>query len=163
MRICALLLFSLFAASAVAAEPPYVKTRVLSLESANAVAMGAIRACTKEGYQVAVAVVDRNGNLLAFIRNPLAGGHTIQLAKDKAFTAATLQGSTLELGRSVRFLQGVKHISTIGGGVAIKAGGQMYGAVGVSGAPMKKKPGDLDDHCAQEGIKAIQEELEFAS
>jgi uncharacterized protein GlcG (DUF336 family) len=163
MRICALLLLSLFATGAIAAEPPYVKTRVLSVESANAVAMGAIRACTKEGYQVAVAVVDRYGNLLAFIRNPLAGAHTIQLARDKAFTAATLQGSTLELGPSVKFLQSVKHVSVIGGGVAIKTGGYMYGAVGVSGAPMKKKPGDLDDHCAQEGVKAIQEQLEFAS
>ncbi len=163
MRICALILLSLVTASVAAEEPPYVKTRVLSLESANTVAMAAARACSKDGYQVAVAVVDRYGNLLAFARNPLAGAHTIHLAQDKAYTAATIQDSTLVMGPQLQFLKGVKHVSIIGGGVAIKAGGYIYGAVGVSGAPMKKKPGDLDDHCAQQGIKAIQEQLDFAS
>jgi uncharacterized protein GlcG (DUF336 family) len=163
MRIYALLFLALVVSAAGADEPPYVKTRALTMDSANTVAMAAAHACYKQGYQVAVAVVDRYGNLLAFVRNPLAGAHTIRLAQDKAYTAATIQDSTLAMGPQLQFLRGVKHVSLVGGGVAIKVGGYMYGAVGVSGAPMKKKPGDLDDQCARTGIKAIQEQLEFAS
>jgi uncharacterized protein GlcG (DUF336 family) len=163
MRIYALLFLALVVSAAGADEPPYVKTRVLTMDSANTVAMAAARACYKQGYQVAVAVVDRYGNLLAFVRNPLAGAHTIRLAQDKAYTAATIQDSTLVMGPQLQFLKGVNHVSIVGGGVAIKVGGYMYGAVGVSGAPMKKRPGDLDDQCARDGIKAIQEQLEFAS
>ena len=45
----------------------------------------------------------------------------------------------------------------LGGGVLIEAGGQLLGAIGVSGAP----GGEADDACAKAGIVAIQEALEF--
>lgn len=43
------------------------------------------------------------------------------------------------------------------GGLLVQAGGQTVGAVGVSGAPS----GDTDEECAQAGIDAVTEDLEF--
>jgi len=157
-----LVLFTVLQNVALAQDETYVTTRVLSASSANRVAVAVEQACKKRGYQVAVAVTDRYGNLLAFLRDPLAGAHTITVAQNKAYTAATLQGATLELLDRVAFLRDTPRMAIIGGGVPIRVGGYLYGAVGVSGAPATKKPGDMDDTCAREGIKTIHEALEFA-
>ncbi|MFV1997847.1 MAG: heme-binding protein [Acidiferrobacterales bacterium] len=167
MKRAALNFFVLFGGAvlvtqALAETVPYQRIRALNMEAANKVAMAAARDCSKKGYQVAVAVTDRYGNLLAFARSPLSGRHTIGVAQNKAYTAATLQGSTEVLGPQVKQLKGVHRISLSGGGLAIRAGGIMYGAVGVSGAPGKKTPGDVDDGCAKAGVKAILDELELA-
>jgi uncharacterized protein GlcG (DUF336 family) len=45
----------------------------------------------------------------------------------------------------------------VGGGVMIEGGGSSLGAIGVSGAP----GGEADDVCAQAGIKAIADAIEF--
>lgn len=148
---------------AVGAEAlPYVKVRALTMETANKAALAAARHCAKQGYQPAVAVTDRYGNLVAFVRSPLSGKHTIKGAMNKAWSAATLQGSTEELGPRLPHLRGSMRFSLIGGGLAIRTGGVMYGAIGVAGAPGKKTPGDVDDECAKAGLAAIQDELEFA-
>ncbi|MCG6869726.1 MAG: heme-binding protein [Gammaproteobacteria bacterium] len=114
------------------------------------------------GFQVAVAVVDRFGNLISFLRDPLSGSHTITIAKRKAFTASSFQGATIDLADRLSFLKGTPGLSLVGGGVPIRVGGYVYGAVGVSGAPREKIPGDIDDTCAREGIASVQETLEFA-
>lgn len=44
------------------------------------------------------------------------------------------------------------------GAVLIEEGGQVYGAVGVSGAP----GGEIDESCAKAGAAAIAEDLEMA-
>jgi len=147
---------------ALAEDQPYVATRALNATSAMKVASASEAACRKMGYQVSVAVTDRNGRLLAFIRDPKSGAHTITMAKDKAYTAATFQSPTLGLDKRIKFMQGRPRVVLIGGGLPISVGGHFYGAVGVSGAPAKKISGDIDDSCARAGIKAIQEVLEFA-
>ena len=163
MKSCCLLLCTLFLTShSLAASDAYVSTRIMSAAIANQIATTAQQACKKQGYQVSVAVVDRYGNLLSFSRDPLAGAHTIEVAKDKAYTAATFQGDTLGLARQLDFFRGTPHISLVGGGVPVKLGGYMYGAVGVSGAPRDKQPGDVDHACAMQGIEAVKDALEFA-
>jgi uncharacterized protein GlcG (DUF336 family) len=143
------------------AEQPYVQMRTLSMQMANQLALTAAQACRKQGYQIAVAVVDREGRLMAFVRDPLAGPHTIDVSQRKAYTAATYQTptSTVMANQFARFTPGV---ILIGGGLPIRVGGHFYGAVGVSGAPAKMHPGDEDEACAQAGIDAIREALEFA-
>jgi len=151
-----------FSNSAIAASDAYVSTRIMSAAIANKIATTAEQTCKKKGYQVSVAVVDRYGNLISFSRDPLAGAHTIDVARDKAYTAATFQGDTLTLAKQLDFLKGTPHLSLVGGGIAVKLGGYMYGAVGVSGAPRDKLPGDVDHACAMTGIEAVKEALEFA-
>ena len=162
MRILLALILIMTSISVSAEDEAFVTTRVLTATTANQLAVAAETFCRKKGYQVAVAVVDRFGNLLAFLRNPLSGAHTIPVAQNKAYTAATLQGSTMELGKRVEFLKSVPRISLVGGGLPVRVGGYMYGAIGVSGAPAVKKPGDEDDECAKAGIDAIKDVLEFA-
>lgn len=144
------------------AEEAFVSTRSLNTAVAAKLAAATEQACAKRGFQVAVAVTDRYGNLQAFLRNPLAGMHTVDVAMNKAYTAASFQSATLDLAKQLEFLRGTPRVTLVGGGVPVRSGGFMYGAVGVSGAPREKKPGDIDDACAREGIAAIQEELDFA-
>jgi uncharacterized protein GlcG (DUF336 family) len=157
-----LLLLAASAVPAHAAEPrPYLPVRILSAELAHQLAMAAARNCREQGYQVAVAVVDRSGRLLAFLRDPLAGPHTIEVSQRKAYSAATYQSPTSAL-QDRDALKHTPGVLLLGGGVPIRVGGHMYGAVGVSGAPAKKVSGDMDEACAQQGIAAIREALEFA-
>jgi uncharacterized protein GlcG (DUF336 family) len=157
------LVLSAFLCSPVFAEDtPYVNTRLLSSDLAVQVAEAAEKACRNKGYQVSAAVTDRYGNLLAFKRNPLSGVHTIDVAQDKAYMAATFQASTIDWVDRPSLLNARHRMLRVGGGVPIRVGGHMYGAVGVSGAPADTKQGDNDDACARAGIDAIKETLEFA-
>ena len=57
-------------------------------------------------------------------------------------------------------MSGIRQLPRVvaaGGGVPIEAGGNLLGAIGVSGAP----GGDADDACANAGIKAIADDIEF--
>ena len=139
----------------------YLTTRVLSTAMAIQAATVAEQTCSKMGYQVSVAVVDRYGTLISFIRNPLSGAHTITISQDKAYTAATFQGDTITLTKRLEFLKGTPRLSLVGGGVPIKIAGYMYGAIGISGAPAKKTPGDVDHECAIAGVEAVREAIEF--
>lgn len=145
-----------------AEEQAFVNSRSLSMELANKLAMAAARDCTKQGYQVSVAVTDRSGKLLAFIKNPLAGSHTIDVAILKAATAASFQTATIEMMKGFDRLRDAPGVLLIGGGLPVRIGGHMYGAVGVSGAPAKKRTGDVDHACGKKGIEAIKEAIEFA-
>ena len=148
--------------SVMAQEQTFVTTRILSMELANQLAITAARHCTQQGYQVSVGVTDRSGKLLAFVRNPLAGTHTIDVAILKAATAASFQTPTINMMTGFEGLKHAPGVLLVGGGVPIQIGGHMYGAIGVSGAPAKKSTGDVDHECAQQGIDAIKEAIEFA-
>ena len=57
-------------------------------------------------------------------------------------------------------MSGIRQLPRVlaaGGGLPIEAGGNLYGAIAVSGAP----GGDADDACAAAGIKAISDDIEF--
>jgi len=140
----------------------FIGIRVLSASTAATIATVAEQNCFKKGYQVSVAVTDRYGTLLAFSRNPLAGAHTIDVSQNKAYTAATFQIATINTAEDMSFMRGVPRVSLIGGGIPIRVGGHMYGAIGVSGAPANKKPGDVDEECAKAGLDAVMGDLEFS-
>jgi len=144
-----------------AEKKPYVTARILSTALAMQAASVAEATCNKMGYQVSVTVVDRYGNMIAFVRNPLSGAHTIGISQDKAYTAATFQGDTITLANQLAFLKGTPRLSLVGGGAPIKIAGYMYGAIGISGAPRKEIPGDVDHECAMAGVNAVREAIEF--
>jgi uncharacterized protein GlcG (DUF336 family) len=160
-KIAASLLFAL--TSSVLAEPSTFQVKSLTPETALVAAKAALEACRKEGYQVAVAVVDRAGLTQVFLRDRFAGAHTVEVATNKAWTAASFRTSTLSLaaetqaGRPMSGIRGIPRMLAVGGGVLIEGGGNVFGAIGVSGAP----GGEADDACAQAGIKAISDAIEF--
>ena len=133
-----------------------VQLRTLAPHMAHAIVIAAVNECTKRGYKVSAAVVDRNGNLSAFLRNPLSGPHTIEVSQRKAYSAASLQAATSKMS-SRTDLSFAPGILLIVGGVPINFGGNFYGGVAVAGAEVED-----DEECAQAGLDAISEIMEFA-
>lgn len=127
----------------------------LSQNLANKIVVAAVEDCTKRGYKVSASVVGRDGNLLAFLRNPLSGPHTIKVSQMKAFTSATLQAPTSAM-KARQDLSFAPDILLIVGGVPINVGGKFYGGAAVAGA----EP-EIDEKCALSGVESIKEILEF--
>lgn len=152
------------AALAMAETPPVVRIPTLSAPMAMELARATYDDCAARGFRVAVAVVGRDGRLVAFLRNPDAGPHTIETARGKAYSANTFRAPTtnLQAGENRVLMRDIPGALLIGGGLPINLGGFHYGAVGVSGAPSEKTPGDIDDACALTGIEAIADEVEMA-
>jgi uncharacterized protein GlcG (DUF336 family) len=126
-------------------------------------ARAALEHCRREGWQAAVAVVDRSGVPQVLLRDRFAGAHTAQAASDKAWTAASFRIPTTSLavetqaGKPMSGLRELPRVMAAGGGQPIEAAGTLLGAIGVSGAP----GGDADDACAKAGIRAIAHTLDF--
>lgn len=135
----------------------------ITLEAAMVAAQAALADCRRRGATVAVAVVDRSGNPVAMVRDPLAGMHTPDTAVRKAWTAVSFKSSTTELiaataaGGASAGIRHLPHVAVIGGGQLIQAAGSTVGGIGVSGAPS----GEMDDACAAAGIRAIRDALEL--
>jgi uncharacterized protein GlcG (DUF336 family) len=143
------------------AGSPLVPVDTLSHEAALRAVRVATQACAEAGFHISTAVVGRDGRLAAFLRMPLAGPHTIEVAQRKAYTALTYQSSTAAMMDRAH-LSNTPGVLLIGGGLPIRAGGRVVGAIGVSGAPGRERPGDEDEECARAGIAAVIEALEFA-
>lgn len=161
-RFFCMCLLGMFPLGVVAEEAPATVTlKSLSARVAADLAMAALKDCDKKGYKTAVAVVGRDGNLLAFVRDPLAGPHTIDVSYQKGYAAASFQTPTLQMSE-LRFLSHAPRVLIAGGAVPISIGGEFYGSVSVAGAPPRKVQGDIDDECARAGIEAVRETIEFA-
>ena len=151
------------AAAPVSAQKLLTTQTTLTPAAAMKATQAAFDRCQKDGYTVAVAVVDRGGQPLALLRDNLAGAHTSQTAIGKAATAVSFRTDTTELATTTqpgKEASGIRHLPgfvAVGGGVMIRAKGSLVGAIGVSGAP----GGDADDVCAKAGIAAIQDALEL--
>ncbi len=135
----------------------------LTPEAALKAAQAALESCRKSGYQVAVSVTDRSGVPIALLRDRYAGPHTPEAATRKAYTSASFRMSSGELqeatqaGKPTSGIRQLEHVLALGGGLPIEAAGALVGAIGISGAP----GGEADEACAQAGIEAIQDDLEF--
>jgi uncharacterized protein GlcG (DUF336 family) len=138
-----------------AEEAAFVELRVLSSRVANDIVLAAVRACADRGYKVSASVVDRNGNLSAFLRDPLSGPHTVKVSQRKAFTSATSQMSTAQLS-SRPDLNFAPDMLLIVGGLPIKFNGHFYGGVAVAGATP-----EIDEKCAEAGIQAVSGTMDF--
>jgi len=148
---------------AAAQDEPLVTLKVMTPETALKLAQAAFKDCRGRGFQVAVAVVDRFGNLQVVLRDRFAGPHTPEAARRKAWTAVSFRTDTLamaeltEAGKEASGIRFVDEAMMVGGGVAVQAAGSTVGGIGVSGAPS----GAADDECARAGIEGVQADLEF--
>ncbi len=120
---------------------------------------GAESEAKRMGVDMDIAVVDDGGNLLGFYRMDRAKVTSIQIAIDKAFTAAGTRKPTSEY-KAVGAPDGPAfgiHVSNqgrfviFGGGVPIIIEGECLGAVGCSsGSP------EQDEQVARAGITALE-------
>lgn len=172
MKIALALRASLLALVAAAALPAAAQStpaagtyqlRMLTPETALAAARAALESCRRQNFQVAVVVVDRAGIAQVLLRDRFAGPHTVDIATQKAWTAASFRTNTTALaaetqaGRPMSGLRSYPRFMAAGGGMVIEGGGSILGAIGVSGGP----GGEADESCAQAGIQAIKDAIEF--
>ncbi len=166
MRTAAMIgamVLALGAAPVAAGDDAFVVFKSLTPEVALEAAQAALKQCRDNGFQIAVAVVDRSGLPQVMLRDRFAGLHAPDTAVRKAYTAVSFRTSTGELAKSVRSgqldpgLAQLPRIALLGGGLMIEAGGSMVGGIGVSGAP----GGDKDGECAKAGLDAIRDKLDF--
>ncbi len=143
-----------------AAQGTVTERNINATLAAEAVA-AAVEACAGRGFRVSAAVVDRSGVLRALLRADGAGPHTVASSRAKAYTAASMRANTTQILETVRTNPGAARLPDIegflvvGGGIPIRAGEVVVGAIGVGGAP----GGHLDDQCAEAGIARIRDRL----
>lgn len=160
-RISSLTAVALLAASSLANAQAVRSERNMSLELANQIAAATVAACQANGYAVTATVVDRAGGVRAVQRADNAGAHSLVSSERKAWTSASAKNPTLAMMEGAQknpAAANLVHIPgflLLGGGVPVKVGNEVIGAVGVGGAP----GGHLDEQCANAGIDKVKELL----
>jgi uncharacterized protein GlcG (DUF336 family) len=147
--------------AAVASAQTVRTEKNMSLELANQIAAATVASCAAGGYAVTATVVDRAGTVRAVQRADNAGPHTLGASQQKAFTSASAKNTTLVMMEGAQKTAAAANLVYIpgfllvGGGVPVKVGSEVIGAVGVGGAP----GGHLDEQCAMAGIDKVKELL----
>ncbi len=133
----------------------------MTLALANQLAAAAVSACQANGYAVTATVVDRAGGVRAMHRADNAGPHTIAASERKAYTSASAKNATTAMMETAQKNPGAANLVHIpgflllGGGMPVKAGSEVIGALGVGGAP----GGHLDDQCVAAALESVKEQL----
>jgi uncharacterized protein GlcG (DUF336 family) len=143
--------------------PGLLTQRNLGFDLALEAATAALETARSRGFHVGVAVADRAGQLLVLLRDDGGGAHLLDGARRKAFTAVSAHNRTSALSKAVDARSGepdphlvfLENVLMVGGGVPIKAGDEIVGAIGVSGSPGSGH----DEECAEAGIAKIAASL----
>lgn len=129
----------------------------VSVENAKKAAASALAEARKNGWNMAVAVVDTSGNLVYYEKMDATQLGSANVSIDKARSAARFKRPTKAFqdalaggGAGLRIL-GVEGAVPVDGGVPIVMDGKIVGAVGVSGDTT-----DHDGQCAQAGAGALK-------
>ena len=129
----------------------------ISLEMAKKVALPAVAEAAKNGWTVAVAIVDPGGNLVYYekIDNTQLG--SAHVAVEKARTAAmfkrptqAFQDALAKGGENLRIL-GLPGVVSSEGGIPLVVDGKIVGAIGVSGMTSAQ-----DNQCAKAGADSLK-------
>jgi uncharacterized protein GlcG (DUF336 family) len=131
----------------------------------------AVAACTQEGYGVTATIIDADAQRIAMLRGDTAGVHTFEASWGKAYTAvgfaplAKLDSSGELAARIAQFtarqppgtlaFQPPEHMIFRAGGLTIKLGDEVIGAIGVGGAPTA----EADEACARAGLDKIRDRI----
>jgi uncharacterized protein GlcG (DUF336 family) len=137
-------------------------THRVAADLANQTVAEVVASCAKQGYNETAVLVDADGVRQAELRGDRAGSHTLDSAFDKAYTAASFKSDTGALFERSKTVPGLAnlftqlpHLILFGGGIVIKEGDEVVGALGAAGAP----GANLDEACARAGLEKIQAQL----
>lgn len=154
-----LLMLPLIPQSGWGETPLMVRIPRLTLDTALHIAQAALLDCRHKGFSVAVTLLDRGGHPQVVLRDTFAPGLALTVSRDKAYTALSFNQATSTLNsRAHSGLAHLPKIAMFAGGLPIRAGGILVGAIGVSGTPS----GKIDASCAQAGLASMQTDLDMA-
>ena len=131
---------------------------MVTLEAARRIIAAAEEKAAQIGQPMNIAVVEAGGNLVAHVRMDGAWIGSIDISINKAWTARAFDLATADLAKNSQSgdqFFGI-HVSNGGrvmifaGGVPLKRGGQVIGAIGVSGGS-----GEQDQAVADAGAAAL--------
>jgi uncharacterized protein GlcG (DUF336 family) len=148
-------------ALAPAAQAELLNTKRIPAGLAGEAVAAAVQACAEKKYTVGAVLVDADGVQQAALRGDGTGPENIFIANDKAFTAVSFQSDTAEIVARSRNAPApsaftkIPHLVLAAGGVVIKVGNEVIGAIAVSGAP----GGENDGLCAKAGLDKIRDRL----
>ena len=138
--------------------------RNIGVDLALVAAKAALEESRKRGYpRIAIAVANRTGQLVVLLKSDDGGPHLVDSARRKAYTAASMNARTSKASKAVDERTGepdphlvyLNDVLIVGGGVPIRAGAELIGAIGCAGAP-----GSIhDEECADAGLAAIAASL----
>ena len=141
-----------FAGLALAQErPPYGAD--ITVDMAKKIAAGVVAESKKNGWRMAIAIVDNHGFLVYYERMDDTQTGSVQIAIDKAKTSAMLRRPTKALEDAIakgRVVLMSIAPSPVEGGLPIMVGGKVIGGIGVSGANS-----DQDAAAAMAGLKMM--------
>ena len=130
---------------------------VITAEAAAAATQAAVAHAEALGIRINVAVTDASGVLMAFLRMPGAFLHSIDIAIDKAYTAASFGFPTSQWGGVIGDNELLRiglnqraRLVLFGGGLPVVEHGQRIGGIGVSGGSAEQ-----DELCALAGLRTI--------
>ena len=131
----------------------------IPLKVAQQLAMATQDACTDKGFPVTVSVLNRDGIDILLARGDGTTGASVDVARDKAYAAVGFQSPTSGLEERAKTsnpgIIAVEGFTVLPGGLPIRAGDEVVGGIGVSGAPS----GKIDEECATAGLSAIASTL----
>ncbi len=134
-----------------------VEQRVITAEAAAAACQAAVAHARRLGLRINVAVTDSSGVLAAFLRMPGAFLHSVEIAIDKAYTAASFGFPTHQwvdvIGHDEALRIGLPlrpRLVFFGGGLPMRDGDVLVGGIGVSGGSAAQ-----DEACARAGLTAL--------
>jgi len=136
-----------------------LEKRSISSEAAHRMIQAAERKASAIGRPMVIAIVDEGGVLKALSRMDGAALLSVQVAQDKAYTAAGFGMGTDQWYEFIKddpplaagATTGIDRLVVFGGGYPIKVGDQVVGGIGVSGGHYSQ-----DMEVAQAGLAALQ-------
>jgi uncharacterized protein GlcG (DUF336 family) len=135
-----------------------ISVETVTLADARRIIAAAEKKAEEIGQPMNIAVADAGGNLVAHVRMDNAWMGSIDISINKAFTARAFDITTKDLAENAQSgdqFFGI-HVSNHGrvmifaGGIPLKTGGKVIGAIGVSGGS-----GEQDHAVAEAGAAAV--------
>jgi len=153
-KLLSLIALAVFTALSVNANAQLADKKVLTLEAAKKIAVAAEAEARKNNWNVVIAVVDDGGHLVYLQRIDGTQTGSIDVAIGKARTSAAFKRPTKVFDELAKTRPSITSISPnavlLEGGVPVMVGGQLVGAVGVSGVTSQQ-----DAQIAEAGIAAL--------
>jgi uncharacterized protein GlcG (DUF336 family) len=148
---------ALLCATGTFAQLPNPYGSSITLESAKKASAPAVAEAQKNNWRMAVAVVDISGDLVFFEKMDGTQAASVNIAVDKARSAARFKRPTKALqdalaagGAGLRLLA-LEGAVPVEGGMPLIADGKIVGAIGVSGGTSEQ-----DGQCAKAGADSVK-------